>query len=269
MEPVWACRVEHEPVFGSAKSTPAFLLVFLLPSGRSSSSSSLCGDATCANSYSSTNIPQLAFRHRGRRGEGPTHLILEKRVLGCGLSESAGRSDCQRVKPHHFSPIPQSKTAQNGPQICPHAWSALSVIVQHFPRIPPTRTQQQPEPPWERQTEPLDNSVFFSENPSLSWANGASDGLCQNVRRGLVMFADLRGQTPPLVSLRVYCRRLRRCAPQSLHAHWRKVRLPTCRGRWCWEKTSHDTWFHNHAAPRGPDTRTPICAAGMTMVSGN
>lgn len=56
------------------------------------------------------------------------------------------------------------------------------------------------------QTEPFGNSVFFSENPSLPWANGATVGLCQNVRRGLVMFADLRGQTAPLVSLRVHCR---------------------------------------------------------------
>ena len=52
-----------------------------------------------------------------------------------------------------------------------------------------------------RQAEPFANSVFFGENPSLSWANGATDGLCQNVRRGLVMFADLRGQTAPLVAL--------------------------------------------------------------------
>lgn len=140
--------------------------------------------------------------------------------------------------------------------------SGLSVIVQHFARIPPTRTQQQQqqqrEPPCERQTQPFGNSVFFSENPSLSWANGASDGLCQNVR-GLVMFADLmRGQTPPLVSLPGHCRRLRRCDLQSLHAHWRKVRLPTCHGDVEREDITWHHWFHNHAAPRRPNTRTPI-----------
>lgn len=55
-------------------------------------------------------------------------------------------------------------------------------------------------------------------------------GLCLNVRPGLVMFQDLRGQTPPLVSPPVHCRCAAVCSRVAPTERWQKVRLPTCHG---------------------------------------
>lgn len=55
--------------------------------------------------------------------------------------------------------------------------------------------------------------------------------LCLNVRPGLVMFQDLRGQTPPLVSPPVHCRCAAvLCSRVAPTERWQKVRLPTCHG---------------------------------------
>lgn len=58
----------------------------------------------------------------------------------------------------------------------------------------------------------------------------AAAGLCLNVRPGLVMFQDLRGQTPPLVSPPVHCRCAAVCSRVAPTERWQKVRLPTCHG---------------------------------------
>lgn len=122
-EPVRAYRVQHEPVFfGSGKKAHqcrrAFIMVFLPVHGCSS----------LAGSWHACSAAVARIYRNLRSGIGekqPTHLNLAKRVSACG-------SDRQRVKAPHFPPIPQSRTAQYWPQRCPHAWSGLSVIVQHF-----------------------------------------------------------------------------------------------------------------------------------------
>lgn len=122
-EPVWAYRVHQKPVFLAQEKKAhqcrrAFIMV-LFP---------VHGCSSLAGSWHVWSAAVARIYRNLRSGIGekqPTHLNLAKRISACG-------SDRQRVKAHHFPPIPQSRTAQYWPQICPHAWSGLSVIVQHF-----------------------------------------------------------------------------------------------------------------------------------------